>query len=314
LVLHNYDFGPALIVLALAILGWSKQPRRSLPFLGLILANAVLSAYLYRTRNQIGGLVGLYAAAGVGWGVFQAQFGPLVRRRVLPLAVLAAVGLLLGLVVLPRGAAMVTREREIVDSSAVTRLCTKRVRRGDYQDKYPLGEKLKEYYGWQRDLCTSAAARPQESPQPSKAGLCGVASRSKETGSGLPVATPEQTFVVHHPDSSGTTSTFTASVTVLLPVRLSASSICEPAEAGVGHLHFILDGGKYDTPAHSSASIALFRKEHSIGKFSPTATGLVTYRRLPPGSHVFEVVLFSNDHSGRVIYQVVPFQVHAPSG
>jgi hypothetical protein len=41
---------------------------------------------------------------------------------------------------------------------------------------------------------------------------------------------------------------------------------------------------------------------------------LVTYRRLPPGSHVFEVVLFSNDHSGRVIYQVVPFQVHAPSG
>jgi hypothetical protein len=312
LVLHNYDFVPALVVLGLAILGWIKEPRRSLPFLGLIVANAVLSAYLYRTRNQIGGLVGLYASAGIGWGVLQARCGPLFRRRVLPVAGLAAIGVLVALIVLPRGSAMVTREKELVAPSAVAHLCTAAVRRGDYQARFPLGEKLNEYYGWPRGLCTSAAAKSQAlPPPPSTVGLCGAASRSKETGPGLPVATPEEAFVVHHPDSSGAGTAFTASVTVLLPVRLSAASICEPPRAGVGHLHFILDGGKYDTPAHSSASIALFRKEHSIGRFSPTATGSVTYQGLPTGSHVFEVILFSNDHSGRAVYQVVPFQVHS---
>jgi hypothetical protein len=56
----------SLIVTGLAIAAWVRIPRRTLPFLVLIFANSVLGLALYRQRNLLVGVAGLYAAAGLG--------------------------------------------------------------------------------------------------------------------------------------------------------------------------------------------------------------------------------------------------------
>jgi hypothetical protein len=56
-----------VIVAALAAVGAIRKPRAALPLLSLVLANAALSFMLYRTRNQLIGMAGLYGAAGIGF-------------------------------------------------------------------------------------------------------------------------------------------------------------------------------------------------------------------------------------------------------
>jgi hypothetical protein len=57
---------PSLPWFLLAVVGWLRSPRRTLPLLVLIAANAAVSFAVYRTRNQIYGLIGLYVTASVG--------------------------------------------------------------------------------------------------------------------------------------------------------------------------------------------------------------------------------------------------------
>jgi hypothetical protein len=54
------------IWLALALVAWLKAPRATLPMLALILLAAVANFALYRSRNQIYGMMGLYTSFGVG--------------------------------------------------------------------------------------------------------------------------------------------------------------------------------------------------------------------------------------------------------
>ena len=63
---------------------------------------------------------------------------------------------------------------------------------------------------------------------------------------------------------------------------------------GLVHLHFQLDGGKYDTPEHSDSALLEFEK--SAGSYSGAAVAHVTYSGLAPGSHVLRVELVNNDH------------------
>jgi hypothetical protein len=79
------------IWLGLAIVGWITAPRRTLPMLALILVVAGLSVMLYRGRNQLLALLGLYAAAGVGLAYLLA----LAPRRPAT-RLLAALGLAIG--------------------------------------------------------------------------------------------------------------------------------------------------------------------------------------------------------------------------
>jgi hypothetical protein len=58
--------GWSVIVTGLALLAWRRIPHRSLPFLALLVANSILSLTLYRERNLVIGMVGLYAAAALG--------------------------------------------------------------------------------------------------------------------------------------------------------------------------------------------------------------------------------------------------------
>lgn len=54
-------------VLLLALFAWVTVPRQSLPFLALFLGNAFLSFLVFRTRDQLVGVLGLYAAAAIGF-------------------------------------------------------------------------------------------------------------------------------------------------------------------------------------------------------------------------------------------------------
>src|SRR5437762_1022689 len=71
-----------------------------------------------------------------------------------------------------------------------------------------------------------------------------------------------------------TGSTVTGS-TVHVRVRvtgftLDARDVGKPARQGFGHLHFSLDGGRYDTPRYSGANGALAARIGAQGKYSPS--------------------------------------------
>ena len=67
--------------------------------------------------------------------------------------------------------------------------------------------------------------------------------------------------------------------------------------SGEGHLHFSMDGGKFDHPKYSGANGQLAVKLGVDGKYSPSVTPTITYKGLPKGKHVLEVYLANNDHS-----------------
>ena len=67
--------------------------------------------------------------------------------------------------------------------------------------------------------------------------------------------------------------------------------------AGMGHLHFSVDGGKYDYEKYSGANGALAAKLGIAGKYSPSVTPSVTYTGLPKGKHTAMVFIVNNDHS-----------------
>lgn len=62
-----------------------------------------------------------------------------------------------------------------------------------------------------------------------------------------------------------------------------------------GHVHFQLDGGKFDKKKYSGANGALGQK---LGvPYSPSTTPSVTYKGIPKGKHTLKVFLVRNDHS-----------------
>jgi hypothetical protein len=79
----------SLIWLFLAVVGWTKAPRRTRLMLFLICFNAVLSYVVYRSRDQIIGMIGLYATAGVGLGYVLSWIRPRVGRQWLAAALVA---------------------------------------------------------------------------------------------------------------------------------------------------------------------------------------------------------------------------------
>src|SRR5690242_9356493 len=79
----------------------------------------------------------------------------------------------------------------------------------------------------------------------------------------------------------------TTSSTVRFTVRLANFEL-DPEDVGKrnrshrGHLHFQMDGGKFDFPKYSGANGVLAAKLGIAGKYSPSVTPSITYRHLPP--------------------------------
>ena len=89
---------------------------------------------------------------------------------------------------------------------------------------------------------------------------------------------------------------------VTFKVKLTNFTICAACvgkanKANSGHLHFALDGGKFDYPKYSGANGKLAVQLGIAGKYSPAVLPQITYAHLPKGKHTLRVFVVNNDHS-----------------
>ena len=106
--------------------------------------------------------------------------------------------------------------------------------------------------------------------------------------------------------STGSTVTFKVKLTNF---KIDAKDVGKLKSAGKGHLHFALDGGKFDYPKYSGANGKLAVKLGIAGKYSPSVTPSIRYAHLPAGKHRLVVFLANNDHSAEGAKASVPFTV-----
>ena len=94
----------------------------------------------------------------------------------------------------------------------------------------------------------------------------------------------------------------TTKSTVVVHVALANFKL-DPADVGKrnkahrGHLHFQMDGGKFDYPKYSGPNGQLAKTLGIAGKYSPSIAPMIIYRHLPAGKHTLVVFLANNDHS-----------------
>jgi hypothetical protein len=136
---------------------------------------------------------------------------------------------------------------------------------------------------------TSASTTPAPAPQKVQGPKVGVA------------------FKKPKPDSK-VGPKFTAVIT-LSNFQLDAKAVGQKPALGKGHVHFSLDGGKYDFPKYSGENGKLAKKLGVTGKYSPSVTKEITYKSIPKGKHTLKVELANNDHSPAGASATVAFAV-----
>jgi hypothetical protein len=97
-------------------------------------------------------------------------------------------------------------------------------------------------------------------------------------------------------DGSTVGSRFTAKVK-LENFEIDGTAIGKSPVAGQGHLHFQLDGGRFDIPQHSGENGKIAKQLGVDGKYSPAAAPTITYTDIPPGEHKLQVHLANNNHT-----------------
>ena len=102
--------------------------------------------------------------------------------------------------------------------------------------------------------------------------------------------------IVSPTDGEMTSDSVTAEVE-LDGFEIDALNVGKVNEPNKGHLHFSLDGGKFDEPKYSGANGELAVKLGVDGQYSPSVEPSITYEGLPKGEHTLEVDLANNDHS-----------------
>ena len=106
---------------------------------------------------------------------------------------------------------------------------------------------------------------------------------------------PSVKFVTPKPGATtGPNVTFTVKLTNF---KLDPRDVGKRNKPNTGHLHFQMDGGKFDYPKYSGANGQLAVKLGIAGKYSPSVTPSITYKHLPTGKHHLVVFLANNDHS-----------------
>jgi len=79
--------------------------------------------------------------------------------------------------------------------------------------------------------------------------------------------------------------------------KLAPGMVGKAPVPGMGHLHFMLDGGKYDTPRYSGPNGVLGKKLGVSGTYSPAVAPHIDYSHLPPGRYTLVCMLANNNHT-----------------
>ena len=126
--------------------------------------------------------------------------------------------------------------------------------------------------------------------------------RSDDTG-GAPAAEADPADAVKSKvefispaDGSTVDGKFTAKVK-LTDFEIDPGAIGKSPQPGRGHLHFQLDGGRFDIPQHSGENGKMAKSLGVDGKYSPAGAPEITYSDIPPGTHVLKVLLANNNHT-----------------
>jgi hypothetical protein len=143
---------------------------------------------------------------------------------------------------------------------------------------------------------------------------CGGSSGGSGAGSsqsvGAPQANPDKGEVRFVAPTAGakTATTVTAKV-ALKHFEITPAAVGQAPRFGQGHLHFTMDGGKYDHPRYSGMNGLLGKKLGVNGRYSPALAPTITYRHLPPGKHELVVALANNNHTSVGVQAKVTFTV-----
>ena len=153
-------------------------------------------------------------------------------------------------------------------------------------------------------VCLLAAGAGLTACGSSDSGPADVAKTAKPSHDMGSMSSPQQglrspgshvAFVTPH-ERQGEGSTVTA-VVRLKHFVLDPAAVGKSPRAGHGHLHFELDGGRFDRARYSGANGALAAKLGVAGMYSPSLTPRITYRHLPRGTHTLQVFLANNNHT-----------------
>ena len=79
--------------------------------------------------------------------------------------------------------------------------------------------------------------------------------------------------------------------------HLAPTMVGKAPVPGMGHLHFMLAGGKFDYPRYSGANGAMGKKLGVAGAYSPAVAPNITYSHLPPGHYTLVCMLANNNHT-----------------
>jgi hypothetical protein len=148
------------------------------------------------------------------------------------------------------------------------------------------------------------------------AAAAGCGSSSDDSGGGssqsvdAPQANPDKGEVRFLTPTKGakTGPTVTAKV-ALKHFEIAPNAVGQAPRFGQGHLHFTMDGGKYDQPRYSGANGLIGKKLGVNGKYSPALAPTITYRHLPPGKHELVVALANNNHTSVGVNATAKFTV-----
>jgi hypothetical protein len=131
--------------------------------------------------------------------------------------------------------------------------------------------------------------------------LAGCGSSSHEQSAPVPQANithaaPKPTVKFAGPTVIHAGSSFKASV-VLGHFQIAPNMVGHAPVPGMGHLHFMLDGGKFDFPRYSGPNGLLAKKLGVAGAYSPSMTPSISYAHLPPGRYTLVCMLANNNHT-----------------
>jgi len=130
------------------------------------------------------------------------------------------------------------------------------------------------------------------------------------TTTAKPVGAPGAKVKFVAPKDGGTVAGTTVKVKVKLSgFKIAPQAVGKPPMQGEGHLHFSMDGGKFDHPKYSGPNGQLAVKLGVDGKYSPSVTPTIAYKGLPKGKHVLEVYLANNDHSNTGVEAKTSFMI-----
>lgn len=144
---------------------------------------------------------------------------------------------------------------------------------------------------------------------------CGSDSKSSSEASTKPqpqkqkISGPKIGVAFKSPKPDATVGKNVTAAVKLVNFKLDPADVGKPPKPGKGHLHFSMDGGKFDYPKYSGANGQLAKKLGVTGKYSPSVAPTITYKGLPKGKHTLKVQLANNDHSNAGATASISFKV-----